>query len=81
MKSSFLILFLFVAGSIMAQDSANVREADSQRVREADSQRVRRADSVIRPAIKLDPDSIRRSDSLKAVADSIWHSTVEKKTR
>ncbi len=89
MKLSFLILFLLAVCSAMAQDSAIIREPDSQRVREADSQRVREADSqrgrktdsIVRPVIKLDPDSVRRSDSLKAMADSILHSTVEKRTK
>lgn len=81
MKLSFLIPFLLVAGSIMAQDSANIREPDSQRIREADSQRGRVTDSIVRPVIKLDPDSVRRADSLKAVADSILHATVVKKER
>jgi hypothetical protein len=81
MKLSFLILFLLAAGTIMAQDSANFRKPDSLRVTEADSQKGRVTESIVRPVIKLDPDSVRKADSLKAVADSILHLTVEKKTK
>jgi Domain of unknown function (DUF4271) len=81
MKLSFLILLLFSASSIVAQDSANIREPDSQIVKEAERQRGREAESIVGPVIKLDQDSLRRSDSLKAVADSIFHTTVVKKER
>jgi hypothetical protein len=81
MKLSFLILLLFSASSIVAQDSANIREPDSQIVKEAERQRGREAESTVGPVIKLDRDSLRRSDSLEAVADSIFHTTVVKKER
>ncbi|HLO82796.1 MAG TPA: DUF4271 domain-containing protein [Chitinophagaceae bacterium] len=72
MKSTLLILYLLVASSIMAQDSI---------IKESDSQRVRVADTIVRPVKKLNPDSLRTVDSLKAIADSILHTVVEKKTK
>jgi hypothetical protein len=79
MKFFSLSLFLFLAHSVLAQDSV---------VREVDSQRIIQQDTVARPVIRISPDSLRRLDSLKQikdslqqVRDSILHSLVERKQR
>ncbi len=72
MKLTFLILYLLAASAVMAQDSINIREVESQRGREQDS--------TVRPLKKLNPDSMRAADSVKAIADSVLHTLVEKKT-
>jgi hypothetical protein len=77
MKFFSLVLFLILAHSVLAQNSV---------VREADTQRVKVPDTVVRPVIRISPDSLRRLDSLKQikdsiqkVRDSILHTLVEKK--
>jgi Domain of unknown function (DUF4271) len=72
MKFFSLVLFLFLSQSLLAQNSV---------IREADSQRVIVPDTVVKPVVRISPDSLRKLDSLKQIKDSILHTLVEKKQR